>query len=58
LPLDSWRLLDANRAGCARFIEKLKEGLPWPDALRQVYGGTPEQVALYGRRVGVPDSRP
>jgi hypothetical protein len=52
-------LLDADRASYVRFIEKLKEGLSWPDAFREAYGGTPEElVALYGRRIGVPDLRP
>jgi hypothetical protein len=67
--LDAWQygaasslnrfLLNADRKGYVRFIEGLKEGLDWPDALRQAYGGTPEQlVAQYGQRIGVPDLRP
>jgi hypothetical protein len=52
-------LLNADRKSYVRFIEGLKEGLDWPDALQQAYGGTPEQlVTQYGQRIGVPDLRP
>jgi hypothetical protein len=67
--LDDWQygvasslnrfLLQTDRARYVRFIEGLKEGLQWPDALQRAYGGTPEQlVTQYGQRIGVPDLRP
>jgi hypothetical protein len=52
-------LLKTNQQSYVRFIEGLKEGLKWPAALQQAYGGTPEQlVAQYGQSVGVSDLRP
>jgi hypothetical protein len=52
-------LLQTDRKGYVRFIEGLKEGLKWPDALQQAYNGTPEQlVTQYGQSIGVPDLRP
>jgi len=68
-PIEGWQygvasnlsrfLLQADRQSYVRFIEGLKEGLKWPEALAQAYGGTPEQlVAQYGQRIGVPDLRP
>jgi len=67
--LDDWQygiasnlnrfLLETNRASYVRFIEGLKEGLKWPQALEQAYGGTPDQMlAQYGQWIGVPDLRP
>jgi len=52
-------LLHANRDSYVRFIEALKEGMPWDEALREAYGSTPEQMlAHYGRWIGVPELRP
>ena len=68
-PIDAWQygvasslnrfLLNTDRPSYVRFIEKLKEGQKWPDALREAFGGTPEQlVGQYGRWIGIPDLRP
>jgi hypothetical protein len=36
------------------FIEGMKEGLTWQEALREAYGATPEEfVLLYGAAIGV-----
>ena len=52
-------LLKTNQQDYVRFIEALKEGLKWPAALQQAYGGTPEQlVTQYGQSIGVQDLRP
>ena len=52
-------LLQANRAGYVRFIEALKEGMKWDEALRHAYGSTPdEMLAHYARWIGVPNLRP
>lgn len=48
-------LLQTDRRKYAHFIELLKEGLKWDEALQQAYGGTPaELVSQYGRWIGVP----
>ena len=52
-------LLQANRESYVRFIEALKEGMKWEEALREAYGSTPDELlAHYGRRIGVADLRP
>jgi len=52
-------LLETNRESYVAFIEGLKEGLLWPQALQRAYGGTPEQLVIqYGQWIGVPDLRP
>jgi hypothetical protein len=52
-------LLRANRAGYVRFIEALKEGMTWDEALQGAYGSTPEEMlAHYGRWIGVPELQP
>ena len=52
-------LLVTNRESYVAFIEALKEGLLWPQALQRAYGGTPEQLVMqYGQAIGVPDLRP
>jgi hypothetical protein len=52
-------LLKTNQQNYVRFIEALKEGLKWPVALQQAYGGTPEKLVIqYGQSIGVPDLRP
>ena len=52
-------LLQANRAGYVRFIDGLKDGLKWPEALQAAYGGTPEQMlAQYGRWIHVANLQP
>lgn len=52
-------LLAANRQDYVRFIELLKEGQKWEDALKNSYGNTPEEMLTqYGRAIRVPDLRP
>jgi hypothetical protein len=52
-------LLQANRAGYVAFIEALKEGMTWDEALRHAYGSSPEELlAHYSRWMGVPGLRP
>jgi hypothetical protein len=52
-------LLQADRERYVRFIESLKEGVKWDEALREAYGNSPEELlAYYGRQIGVPDLRP
>jgi hypothetical protein len=52
-------LLKTDQQSYVRFIEGLKEGLKWPAALQQAYGGTPDQlVSQYGESVGILDLHP
>jgi hypothetical protein len=52
-------LLQANRQGYVRFIESLKEGMKWEEALQTAYGSTPEEMlGHYGRWIGVAELRP
>jgi hypothetical protein len=52
-------LLQANRLGYVRFIESLKEGMKWEEALGVAYGSTPEEMlGHYGRWIGVAELRP
>jgi hypothetical protein len=52
-------LLQANRQQYVRFIESLKEGMKWDEALKDAYHSTPEEMlAQYGRWINVPDLRP
>jgi hypothetical protein len=52
-------LLHSNRQEYVRFIESLKEGTKWEEALRAAYHSTPEEMlGEYGRAIGVPDLRP
>ncbi len=52
-------LLQASRHGYVRFINALKDGMKWEEALREAYGSTPEEMlAHYGRWIGVADLRP
>lgn len=52
-------LLQSNRQDYVRFIESLKDGMKWEDALREAYRATPEELLMeYGRRIDVPDLRP
>jgi hypothetical protein len=52
-------LLQANRSGYVRFIEALKEGMTWEDALANAYGGTPDALLTrYGRWIGVSRLQP
>jgi hypothetical protein len=52
-------LLQTDRNKYVRFIEALKEGQKWEDALRDTYQSTPEELlAAYGRRINVAELRP
>jgi hypothetical protein len=52
-------LLQSNRQNYVRFIEALKEGIKWEEALQATYHATPDDLlSEYGRRIGVPGLRP
>jgi hypothetical protein len=52
-------LLQSSRQDYVRFIELLKEGQKWEEALRGAYGSSPDELlAHYGRIINVPDLRP
>jgi hypothetical protein len=52
-------LLQSNRKGYVRFIEALKEGKKWDEALQDAYRGTPEQLlASYARWLNLAELRP
>jgi hypothetical protein len=52
-------LLESNRQGYVRFIECLKEGMKFEEALRDAYGSTPdEMLTSYARWINVPELRP
>ncbi len=52
-------LLQASRDGYVRFVEALKEGMTWEEALQEAYQSTPEEMlAHYGQWIGVAGLRP
>jgi hypothetical protein len=52
-------LLQSNRQNYVRFIEALKEGMKWDEALKDAYGATPDELLReYGRRINVRDLKP
>ena len=52
-------LLQASRDRYVHFIEALKEGMKWEEALDKAYGSTPEaMLAHYSQWVGVANLRP
>ena len=52
-------MIRTNKAAYVRFIEEMKEGVPWDEALKNCYDVTPEElVSFYGRAFGVPDLKP
>ena len=52
-------LLQSSQANYVRFINLLKEGMPWEEALNQSYRANKEQlVTSYGRWLGVPNLQP
>jgi hypothetical protein len=52
-------LLQSNREKYVHFIEVLKEGQKWEDALREAYQSTPDELlSAYGRWINVADLRP
>jgi hypothetical protein len=52
-------LLQASRENYVRFVELLKDGMKWEEALKEAYGSTPDELlAHYGRWINVADLRP
>lgn len=52
-------LLQANRQNYVRFIESLKDGMKWDEALRNSYRAAPDELLTqYGRWINVPDLHP
>jgi hypothetical protein len=52
-------LLQSNRQHYVRFIEALKEGMKWEEAIHDAYHSTAEEMlAEYGRAIRVPNLRP
>ena len=52
-------LLQSNRENYVRFIEALKEGQKWEEALHNAYGSTPDQLlAAYARWINVANLQP
>jgi hypothetical protein len=52
-------LLQTSRESYVRFIESLKEGMKWDEALREAYDSSPEELLVhYGRWIGVAELRP
>jgi hypothetical protein len=52
-------LLQASRQNYVRFIENLKEGMKWEEALRAAYGSSEEDLLThYGRWINVPELQP
>jgi hypothetical protein len=48
-------LISRGQPQYVAFIEGMKEGMKWQEALQHAYSATPEQlVFLYGRTIGVP----
>jgi hypothetical protein len=52
-------MIQQNRAGYVAFINGIKDGMPWADALTQKYGVSLEQlVRAYGNSMGVAGLKP
>lgn len=52
-------MLQSNRQSYVRFIESLKDGMKWEEALKDAYRATPDELlAEYGQRIGVPGLKP
>jgi hypothetical protein len=52
-------MMAASGNAFVKFIDGIKEGMPWEESLKANYNATPEQlVSAYGRSVGIPDLRP
>jgi hypothetical protein len=52
-------LIHRNTQAYTRFIQGLKEGVPWPESLQTAFNLKPEQLlTIYGRTVGVPELEP
>ena len=52
-------LIDTNPQSYGGLFTLIKEGATWQEALKELYGVTPEELAAgYGRTVGVPELKP
>lgn len=52
-------MIRQNKTGYADFINAIKDGAPWEEALQKQYGVTPEQlVSAYGQSMSVPGLKP
>jgi hypothetical protein len=52
-------MIEANPESYVHFIEALKEGMPWVEALQTAYGSKPEELLqAYGQSKGVPNLQP
>jgi len=52
-------LLQTSREKYVRFIESLKDGLMWEEALKEAYGSSPEELLMaYGRWINVAGLQP
>lgn len=52
-------MMAASGNAFVKFIDGIKEGMPWEESLKAHYNATPEQlVTAYGQSIGVPDLRP
>jgi hypothetical protein len=52
-------MITSHKENYVQFIEALKEGMPWEEALSRTYGVSPQElVAKYGMWFGVPNLTP
>ena len=52
-------MIRQNKTGYVDFINALKDGVPWEEALKKHYGVNPEQlVSAYGQSMAVPGLKP
>jgi hypothetical protein len=52
-------LIKSDRSAYTKFIQGMKEGLPWDESLKAAYKhGSADLVAAYGRAIGIPDLKP
>lgn len=52
-------MMNKDNAAFLRFLDGIKEGLPWEESLKQNWNATPEElVSAFGRSIGIPDLRP
>lgn len=52
-------LVGTNQKAYIEFIEAMKEGVPWEEALEKHYGGkSADLISAYGKAIGIPDLKP
>jgi hypothetical protein len=52
-------MIRQNKTGYVDFINALKDGVPWEEALKKHYGVNREQlVSAYGQSMAVPGLKP